>query len=123
MQRMGDAPRLRRWDPSPRHPQTVCCSIVGITDKEMKRLNTQFRGKSKTTDVLTFVDAGEVEIYMSLPVARRQARERGLTLAQECQRLLVHGLCHAAGMDHHTQAEFQEMRRCEFEILVQGGGR
>lgn len=93
--------------------------VILVNDTEMTRLNRQFRGKNKTTDVLTFVDPMFVEIYISLPVAKRQARQRGITLHQECLRLLVHGLCHSVGMDHHTLPEFQEMRRREFEVLVQ----
>lgn len=94
-------------------------TICAVPDAEMMRMNRQFRGKNKTTDVLTFVYPDLVEIYISLPVARRQAKRRCITLAQECQRLVVHGLCHAAGMDHHTLSGFQEMRRREFEVLVQ----
>ncbi len=94
-------------------------SVIFIDDVEMTRMNAQFRGKKKTTDVLTFDDPELMEIYISLDVAKRQARERKITLHQECLRLLVHGLCHAAGMDHHTLAEFQDMRRREFEVLVQ----
>lgn len=94
-------------------------TICAISDTEMTRMNRQFRQKNKTTDVLTFVYADMVEIYMSQTVARKQARERKVTLTQECQRLLVHGLCHALGMDHHTRDDFMEMRRREFEVLVQ----
>lgn len=94
-------------------------NVCAVSDPEMKRMNLQFRGKNKTTDVLTFVYPDLVEIYISLPVARRQARERKVTMAQECQRLLVHGMCHALGMDHHSRKDFMEMRRREFEVLVQ----
>lgn len=94
-------------------------NICAVSDAEMMHMNRQFRKKNKTTDVLTFVYSDLVEIYISLPVARKQARERKVTVAQECQRLLVHGMCHALGMDHHTRDEFAEMRRREFEVLVQ----
>lgn len=94
-------------------------NVCAVSDAEMTRMNRQFRQKNKTTDVLTFVYADMVEIYISQAVARKQARERKVTLTQECQRLLVHGLCHALGMDHHTRDDFKEMRRREFEVLVQ----
>ncbi len=92
-------------------------SVIIVDDAEMRRMNWQFRGINRTTDVLTFLDP--VEIYISVDAARRQARQRKVTLHQECLRLLVHGLCHAAGMDHHTRKGFMEMRRREFEVLVQ----
>lgn len=93
--------------------------IIMVDDAEMRRMNRQFRRKNKTTDVLTFAYPDLVEIYISLAVAKKQARDRKITLHQECLRLVVHGLCHAAGMDHHTLAEFAAMRRREFEVLVQ----
>lgn len=102
-----------------RHPKTLQIAAVAIDDSEMRRMNRQFRGKDRTTDVLTFVYPDMVEIYISLPVARKQASDRKVTLARECQRLIVHGMCHALGMDHHTRKEFMEMRRREFEVLVQ----
>jgi probable rRNA maturation factor len=102
-----------------RRTRQATVSIICVDDTEMRRMNRQFRNKNKTTDVLTFVDDEFVEIYISIPVARRQARERKITLLQECQRLIVHGLCHAAGYDHHTVPDFQKMRRREFEVLVQ----
>lgn len=102
-----------------RLPPNVQISIIATTDSEMTRMNRQFRSKNMTTDVLTFVDADLVEIYISLPVARKQARARRITVGQECLRLLVHGLCHAMGMDHHSREDFIEMRRREFEVLVQ----
>lgn len=102
------------------HPQTeVRFNVICTPDIEMQRMNRQFRKKNKTTDVLTFVYPALIEVYISLAVARQQARERKVTLAQECQRLLVHGICHAMGMDHYSRKDFIEMRRREFEVLVQ----
>lgn len=94
-------------------------SVILVDDAGMRRMNRQFRGKNKTTDVLTFADPELMEIYISLDAAGRQARRRKITLHQECLRLLVHGMCHVAGLDHHTRDEFMEMRRREFEVLVQ----
>lgn len=97
-------------------------NVCAVSNAEMRRMNREFRRKDKTTDVLTFVYPDLVEIYIALTAARRQARARHVTVAQECRRLVVHGLCHAAGMDHHTREGFMEMRRREFEWLVQFGG-
>ncbi|PIR20565.1 MAG: rRNA maturation RNase YbeY [Deltaproteobacteria bacterium CG11_big_fil_rev_8_21_14_0_20_47_16] len=95
-------------------------TVAAVSDAEMKVLNQQYRKKNKTTDVLTFVyDAHNADIYMSLAVAKRQAKERNVTLMQECQRLFVHGISHAAGMDHHTPSDFEAMRKFEFEVLIQ----
>ncbi len=79
-------------------------------DAEIKRLNRQFRGKNKATDVLSFpapeemaeVTAGDLAI--SLETAARQAGDHGHALLVELKILLLHGLLHLAGEDHETDA-------------------
>jgi probable rRNA maturation factor len=81
-------------------------SVLLTTDTKIRRLNRQFRGKDKATDVLSFpapeVVAGEVagDLAVSVPTALRQAREQGHTLAIEIKVLILHGLLHLAGFDH-----------------------
>jgi probable rRNA maturation factor len=73
-------------------------------DREMRRVNREFRGKDKATDVLSF--PGEEEhvgdILISVPTARRQAAEAGHPVERELQVLLLHGLLHCMGYDHET---------------------
>jgi probable rRNA maturation factor len=53
-------------------------------------------------------------VVISVPTARRQARERGESLAREGERLLIHGLLHLLGYDHErSAAEAARMRRRE----------
>ena len=58
------------------------------------------------TDVITFalgVDpAGTMraDIYICTDVAREQARVHGVSVREETQRLVIHGLLHACGYDH-----------------------
>lgn len=91
-------------------------SVLLTTDKAIRKLNRQFRGKSKATDVLSFpaVDlflvsrsrpgasenkiAGDLAI--SVDTARRQATACGHSLASELKVLMLHGLLHLAGYDH-----------------------
>ena len=100
-------------------------------DAEVRRLNAAFRGRDRSTDVLSFSlrddpasrnGAGSVlspaefeapggEIYISLPRATVQATERGVTVEAELTRLLVHGLLHLAGFDHQTAGELEDMER------------
>jgi probable rRNA maturation factor len=81
-------------------------SILLTTDRKIRALNRRFRGKDKATDVLSFpapeAVAGEVagDLAISVPTARRQARERGHPLAAEIKVLILHGLLHLAGFDH-----------------------
>ncbi len=58
------------------------------------------------------------DVVISLETARRQARENGVTLRQEVDRLLVHGILHLAGYDHEVSArEERRMKRKEREML------
>lgn len=84
-------------------------SIALIDDKEMKSLNNKFRGKNKTTDVLSFeINEGGIlgDIYISLPQAKRQAKAYNVPLRDELVRLAVHGTLHVLGYTH------KEMRSC-----------
>ncbi|HTY13046.1 MAG TPA: rRNA maturation RNase YbeY [Candidatus Omnitrophota bacterium] len=80
---------------------TISISLVG--DALMRRLNREYRKKDKTTDVLSFnIDENGIlgDIYISLPVAKRQAREYSVTLKDELVRLAVHGTLHVLGYTH-----------------------
>lgn len=77
-------------------------------DAEMRELNRRYRGRERTTDVLSFGGERTPEgthlgdIVISLPVARRQAREAGHSLVRELRELSLHGLLHCLGHDHET---------------------
>jgi probable rRNA maturation factor len=75
-------------------------------DAELQRLNRQFLGRDYPTDVLSFPSAegeGSIgEIAISLERAAEQARERGHSLRNEVEILLLHGVLHLLGMDHET---------------------
>jgi probable rRNA maturation factor len=83
-------------------------SIALVGDREMRPLNTKYRKKRKTTDVLSFfIDdqppAGVPilgDVVISVEQARRQAQERGKTLKSEMVTLLIHGILHLLGYDH-----------------------
>jgi probable rRNA maturation factor len=83
-------------------------SVLLTTDAAIRRLNRQFRGKDKATDVLSFpaggVGAEEIagDLAISVPTARRQAVEQGHPLSTEIKVLILHGLLHLAGYDHET---------------------
>jgi len=94
----------------------------------MRTLNRKYRGKDRTTDVLSFAFRegafGNLQrqvlgdIVISLPTAGRQARQAGETLNRELDRLLVHGLLHLLGYDHERgEREARRMRRREKRLL------
>ncbi len=91
-------------------------------DRTLRRLNREYRGKDKATDVLSFPAAEELagehggDLAISLDTAKRQAEEHGHTLRDEVRVLLVHGLLHLSGMDHETDRG--EMAEREGELRV-----
>jgi probable rRNA maturation factor len=95
-------------------------TVLLTTDAAIQRLNREFRGKNKPTDVLSFPAIGSTpipiagDLAISVPVARRQAEERGHALSIEIKVLMLHGLLHLAGYDH--EADEGEMARREQKL-------
>lgn len=102
-------------------------AIAFVSDKKMSELNNQFRSKNSTTDVLSFpyeneFDADETflgDIVISLEQAERQATENNLTLENEIQQLILHGILHLLGYDHET--DNGEMNALELQLREKFG--
>ena len=99
-------------------------NVVFTGDREIRKLNAEFRGKDKATDVLSFnVEAtGDPrtvfgELYISAPTASRQAKEYGGTLSEEYLRLVCHGLLHLFGYDHIKKNDAVKMESREEKYL------
>jgi probable rRNA maturation factor len=99
-------------------------SLSFVGDEAIRELNRAYRGIDKPTDVLSFslvedsaaLDESERllgDIVISLDTARRQAAEYDATLDREVARLLIHGLLHLLGHDHHEPGERATMEREE----------
>lgn len=98
----------------------VRVSVAFVSEADIKRLNAQYRGKNKVTDVLSFnLDEGELlgEILLCYPQARRQAQELRHGVREELLFLLVHGLLHLHGFDHETARDAQRMFPIQKRIL------
>ena len=81
-------------------------SLVLGGDRLLRRLNRDYRGKDRPTDVLSFPgDGGEAglgDVVISVETAGRNARRLGRSLLQELDVLALHGLLHVLGHDHKT---------------------
>ncbi len=96
-------------------PQTGF-SVVLVSDAAMRNYNREFRGKNRSTDVLSFPDQeddGDEEPYLGdiLICVEAAARQEKHSLLQELQVLSLHGLLHLLGYDH--DADQGEMERLE----------
>jgi rRNA maturation RNase YbeY len=113
--------------------------ILFVGDQRMRSLNRRYRGKDRTTDVLAFavreacaphvfrqVQGRPVrltpdmlgDVVISVPTARRQAREAGRSLDEELTCLLVHGILHLCGYDHE-RSEKEASRMYRRERMIQ----
>jgi probable rRNA maturation factor len=99
-------------------------TLVLSSDQTIRRLNREYRGRDRATDVLSFelsdgLRSGEPfgDIVVSVDSARRQAREYGATTPQEIERLIVHGALHLCGYDHHERREAARMHGLTRRLL------
>lgn len=79
-------------------------SITFCDDRFIRRINREYRNKDKATDVLSF-NLGDNknimgDIYISVPTAKRQAKEYNVPLKDEILRLAIHGTFHVLGYTH-----------------------
>jgi len=115
----------------PREARHGAVRVVVAGDSHMRRLNRDFRGKNRPTDVLAFPWGncfpfrGEQEligeIYCNYDHARRWSRRYGGTITAELSRLAVHGCLHLLGYDHHQPAERKLMTAAENRCLLAAG--
>src|SRR5271166_6287044 len=73
-------------------------TVLLTTDAAIRKLNRQFRGKNKATDVLSFPAEGlgaegiAGDLAISVTTAMGQAAEQGHSLSTEIKVLVLHGL-------------------------------
>jgi probable rRNA maturation factor len=97
--------------------QGMRISILLCGDAKMKKLNAEYRGKNKVTDVLSFpsfeslrksrprMELLSPEIFLGdLAICHRkiieQARDFDITYWDEFIHLVIHGMIHLMGYDH-----------------------
>lgn len=96
-------------------------SLVFVSVQEIQRLNREFRGKDKPTDVLSFAptDEGSLgELVFSLQIIRAQATEHALSYQDELGYMVLHGVLHLLGYDHETsRTEEQRMFKLQDRVF------
>ncbi len=116
----------------PSHPaQRFEVSLLICGDKKIRKLNLEFRNKDKATDVLSFPSQENLrknplsedtiflgDLAISIPTARRQAKEFNISVWDEFIHLYFHGLFHLMGYDHDVSAaEEKLMQKWEDQAL------
>lgn len=105
--------------------------IIFIDDDEMHRLNKEYRGIDRTTDVLSFAlnDNKHIEsvinslgdIFISIPKMKSQAIEYEHSEKRELSFLTLHGILHLLGYDHMNEKDEEIMFGLQKEILNELG--
>lgn len=103
-------------------------SILLVGDAAIRKLNRNYRGFDRATDVLSFPLEGERrgrsvprflgDVVISVPTARRQAKVYDAAPQRELERLLIHGILHLLGHDHHRRDERARMQREERRLAA-----
>ena len=99
-------------------------SIVLTNDAEIHKLNRQYRGMDKPTNVLSFELGDDLllgDIYISLDTVMREAADAHISVAEHTAHMVVHGMLHLRGYDHITNDEASVMENKEVVIMKKLG--
>ena len=104
-------------------------SVLLTDDDTMRRLNRDYRGQDRPTNVLSFAFAEAEEnrdpaapamlgdIVLAFETVRDEADAQLKSPRAHTIHLVVHGVLHLLGYDHPTDAEAGRMERLERQIL------
>jgi probable rRNA maturation factor len=116
-----------------RSDQAVELTIVLADDNAVQRLNHDYRGIDKPTNVLSFGGAddrrrrmaGEPVILGDVILAREtvaaEAAAQEKSIADHALHLVVHGVLHLLGHDHKSAREADAMEALEIDMLARLG--
>jgi probable rRNA maturation factor len=137
VQRVSDDPdipddeRLSAWVGAALKGRVGPCELtVRLVDEpESAALNRAYRGKDSPTNVLSFPldmppETGIPylgDLVICTPVVRREAAEQGKSLESHYAHMLVHGILHLLGYDHHSPREAREMEALEAAVMTRIG--
>jgi probable rRNA maturation factor len=100
--------------------------VIRIVDEaEITALNRQYRGKDGPTNVLSFPCEGFPgaatdllgDVVICAPVVAAEAVTQGKSPESHWAHLVIHGVLHLLGYDHHNEAEAQRMESREIALL------
>jgi probable rRNA maturation factor len=97
--------------------------VLVLSDaRQARRLNREYRRQDHATNVLTFgyqvLPVVVADVVICVPVARAEARDRGLPLRSHLAHLVIHGVMHAQGHDHVRNTDARRMQRLEAACLA-----
>lgn len=119
--------QIRRWVRAALS-QPAVLTIRFVDEAEGRTINRDFRHKDYATNVLTFTydappheagesPAAEADIILCTDVVLKEAKAQKKTPAAHLAHLIIHGVLHAQGHDHETDADAEKMEALETAIL------
>lgn len=113
------------------HLEDALFNVILVDNTYIHRLNKEYRGIDRPTDVISFALEDEKEInspirilgdiYISVDKIEEQRILYGHSYLREFAFLSVHGLLHLLGYDHMTKEEEKKMFAYQEEILNEAG--
>jgi probable rRNA maturation factor len=99
-------------------------TVMLASDRAVKQLNARHRGRNKPTNVLTFEPAAPGlpgDIVLALGTVAREAAAAGRRPSHHLAHLVIHGLLHLRGHDHHHAGDARRMEMQEARLLQRMG--
>jgi probable rRNA maturation factor len=103
-------------------------AVVLSDDATVRKLNRDYRGKDKPTNVLSFPNDGGIDpdggmaplgdVVLALETVAAEAKAQGKRAGDHVSHLVVHGVLHLFGHDHLKDAEARRMEALETKILA-----
>lgn len=108
--------------------KNVMFNVIIINDESIHKINKEYRGVDRPTDVITFaleddksITTPQVrvlgDVYISYDKVISQANEYGHSTKREICFLAVHGLLHLLGYDHMNKEDEEKMFGLQKELL------
>ncbi len=97
-------------------------SYIFVDNETISRLNKEFLKRDGPTDIITFdyceEDVISGDIFISIDTVRINATRFCQTMAQEIDRVMIHGILHMCGLNDLTSEEQVQMTKAEDEALM-----
>ena len=108
----------------------IFCTLLLSNTKAIKKLNSKFRKKNKSTDILSFPFyskknlkkkiKNEKKIYLRdiiINLNKIRSKKNIKNFKLEFDKLWIHGLVHLFGYDHKKEKDYRKMNQVEKNYL------